>query len=139
FGRSENVALELFRHVDGHDGLLLAGVAVPLLYVLRCRCVGDADQRLRRQCSSGVGCAAAILSRSCPLWVKSGHHSTSASCPLYPQKWTLIGSIGMSALCRKRTSLSTSFCTAFRRSVSAETSPFLRTNRQSTRVFVLAT
>src|SRR5215471_9052430 len=28
FGRSEYVALELFRHVDGHDGLLLAGVAV---------------------------------------------------------------------------------------------------------------
>src|SRR5215471_16328811 len=28
FGRSEYVALEFFRHVDRHDGLLLAGVAV---------------------------------------------------------------------------------------------------------------
>ena len=26
----------------------------------------------------------------CPLWVKSGHWSTSAQCPLYPQKRTLI-------------------------------------------------
>jgi hypothetical protein len=48
FGRSQHVALEPFRYVDGHDGLLLAGVAVPLLLVLRLRRVGDAHQRLRR-------------------------------------------------------------------------------------------
>src|SRR6516162_5366606 len=35
---------------------------------------------------SGVGCTAAILSRSCPLWVKSRHQRMSASCPLYPRK-----------------------------------------------------
>ena len=48
-------------------------------------------------------CTAAILSRSCPLWVKSGHRIRSASCPLYPQKRTLELSGVMSALCQKRT------------------------------------
>ena len=48
-------------------------------------------------------CAVAILSRSCPLWVISGHWSTSASCPLYPQKRTMELNREMSALCQKRT------------------------------------
>ena len=38
-------------------------------------------------------------SRSCPLWVISGHRSTFSPCPLYPQKRTLLEPIGMSALC----------------------------------------
>src|SRR5262249_26078462 len=33
-------------------------------------------------------CTAAIPSRSCPLWVKSGQWGTSDQCPLYPQKQT---------------------------------------------------
>ena len=44
-----------------------------------------------------IGC------QECPLWVKSGHWSTSASCPLYPQKQTLRSAAGMSALCQKQT------------------------------------
>jgi hypothetical protein len=38
---------------------------------------------------SGSSCTAAILSRPCPLWVKSGHRNGSAECPLYPRKRTL--------------------------------------------------
>ena len=48
---------------------------------------------------------AAILTRSCPLWVKSRHCIRSASCPLYPQKRTLELNRVMSALCQKRTLL----------------------------------
>ena len=33
-------------------------------------------------------CTAAILSRPCPLWVKSGHRGTFEPCLLYPQKRT---------------------------------------------------
>src|SRR5215469_12827474 len=33
-------------------------------------------------------CRAAIPSRSCPLWVKSGYRCTSNQCPLYTQKQT---------------------------------------------------
>jgi len=55
---------------------------------------------------SGSGCTAAILRRSCPLWVKSGHRGTSGQCLLYPQKRTLVERVGMSALCQKRTSAS---------------------------------
>jgi hypothetical protein len=33
---------------------------------------------------SGGCCKAAILNRSCPLWVKSGHHRTFKPCLLYP-------------------------------------------------------
>src|SRR5262249_12629511 len=33
-------------------------------------------------------CAAPILSRSCPLWVKSRHSTTAVQCPLHPQKQT---------------------------------------------------
>ena len=47
--------------------------------------------------------SAAILSRSCPLWVKSGHGRMSDRCPLYPQKRTSVERVGMSALCQKRT------------------------------------
>src|SRR5215470_4916654 len=36
----------------------------------------------RRNGVQGSSCTAAILSRSCPLWVKRGHWGTSASCPL---------------------------------------------------------
>ena len=52
---------------------------------------------------SGSSCTAAILSRSCPLWVKSGHWGTSERCPLYPQKRTWISTAVMSALCQKQT------------------------------------
>ena len=51
----------------------------------------------------GSVCTAAILSRSCPLWVKSRHRDISNQCPLYPQKQTFGDTIGMSALCQKRT------------------------------------
>src|SRR5215468_10589699 len=70
---------------------------------------GIFDFRLRRnelrpaEWGSGSVCTAAILSRSCPLWVKSGHSLTSNQCPLYPQKRTLIEPVGTSALCQKRT------------------------------------
>src|SRR5262249_40019032 len=68
-------------------------------------------QGRRRAVSSpgvrGSVCTAAILSRSCPLWVKSRHSATSELSPLYPQKRTLLRVIGMSALGLKRT-----FCTA---------------------------
>jgi hypothetical protein len=36
----------------------------------------------------GIGLQAAILSRQCPLWVKSRHCGISNQCPLYPQKRT---------------------------------------------------
>ena len=55
---------------------------------------------IRRKRSSGSGCGAAILSRSCPLWVKSRHRRTSNQCLLYPQKRTLVQRVGMSALCQ---------------------------------------
>jgi hypothetical protein len=42
---------------------------------------------------SGPGCTATLLNCSCPLWVKSGHWSTSDQCPLYPQKRTLFGTL----------------------------------------------
>jgi len=48
-------------------------------------------------------CTAAILSRSCPLWVKSRHSRRFARCPLYPQKRTSPQRKRMSALCQKRT------------------------------------
>src|SRR6516164_5631819 len=52
-------------------------------------------------------CTAAILSRPCPLWVKSRHRGYLNECPLYPQKQTSEPSRAMSALCQKRT-----FCAA---------------------------
>src|SRR5262249_15320522 len=39
---------------------------------------------------------AAILSRPCPLWVKSGHSLSSDQCPLYLQKRTSEPTRGMS-------------------------------------------
>src|SRR5215472_2520231 len=39
--------------------------------------------------------------QQCPLWVKSGHRSTSGQYPLYPQKRTLELNRAMSALCAK--------------------------------------
>src|SRR5262249_18532941 len=48
-------------------------------------------------------CTATILTRSCPLWVNSGHRGKLEECPLYPQKRTLISTAVMSALCQKRT------------------------------------
>ena len=51
----------------------------------------------------GSVCTAAILTRPCPLWVRSGHWSTSAQCLLYPQKRTSELNRGMSALCQKQT------------------------------------
>jgi len=35
-------------------------------------------------------CVAAILSRSCPLWVRSRHWGSFAPCPLYPRKRTRV-------------------------------------------------
>ena len=52
----------------------------------------------------GSVCTAAILSRSCPLWVKSGHQRCRDRCPLYPQKRTPPECDPMSALCQKQTS-----------------------------------
>ena len=48
-------------------------------------------------------CTAAILSRSCPLWVKSRHSRRFARCQLYPQKRTSPQRKRMSALCQTRT------------------------------------
>src|SRR5262249_58269203 len=48
-------------------------------------------------------CTAAILSCSCPLWVISGHSRRFLRCPLYPQKRTSRHTVGMSAMCHKRT------------------------------------
>ena len=64
---------------------------------------GICGQRNRFQ---GAVCTAAIPSRSCPLWVISGHRKGSAECPLYPQKRTLIERVRMCALCQKRTCVS---------------------------------
>src|SRR5262249_52794875 len=65
-----------------------------------------AQGRRRAVSSPGVQgsvCTAAILSRSCPLWVISGHCAVSDRCPLYPQKRTLPPDRPMSAMCQKRT------------------------------------
>ena len=54
---------------------------------------------------SGSICTAAILSRQCPLWVKSRHRKESAECPLYPRKRTSIEALfirAMRAGCRQR-------------------------------------
>ena len=64
-------------------------------------------------------CTAAILSRPRPLWVRSGHWSTSAQCLLYPQKRTLELSRGMSALCQKQTFCSAANCSLFDHFVGA--------------------
>src|SRR5262249_21687343 len=53
----------------------------------------------RRNGVSGSFCAAAILSRSCPLWVKSRHFGMSDRCPLYPQKRTFLTSCDFTPLC----------------------------------------
>jgi hypothetical protein len=53
---------------------------------------------------SGVSLQGSILSRSCPLWVKSGHHETFNPCPLYPEKRTSLSAIAMSIKCQKQTS-----------------------------------
>src|SRR6516165_6821608 len=42
----------------------------------------------RRNGVQGSSCTAAILSRPCPLWVKSRHRIAAPPCPLYPQKRT---------------------------------------------------
>jgi hypothetical protein len=42
-----------------------------------------AGRRAKR--GTGSGCTAAMLSRSCPLWVKSRHTQCIRACPLYPQ------------------------------------------------------
>src|SRR5262245_16366606 len=44
-----------------------------------------------------------LSTTQCPLWVISGHRSSSNQCPLYPRKRTLIERLGMSALCQKQT------------------------------------
>ena len=61
----------------------------------------------RRNGVPGSACTTAILSRSCPLWVKSGHRGELKGCPLYPRKRTLELGREMSAKCQKQT-----FCDA---------------------------
>src|SRR6516162_9247020 len=56
------------------------------------RCAGVF--RLAESDSEAV-CTAAILSRPCPLWVKSGHRGELKQCPLYPQKQTWISTVVM--------------------------------------------
>jgi hypothetical protein len=46
--------------------------------------------RRRNVCIAQKGTLAAILSRSCPLWVRSGHRGAETARPLYPQKRTLL-------------------------------------------------
>jgi hypothetical protein len=43
------------------------------------------------------------LSCTCPLWAKSGRDGANLQCPLFPRK-TSLDTVGMSALCHKRTS-----------------------------------
>src|SRR6516225_8189263 len=43
-------------------------------------------------------------SRSCPLWVISGHSATSERCLLYLRKQTSLNAVVMSAKCQQRTS-----------------------------------
>jgi hypothetical protein len=71
-----------------------AGLSTTQITVVICR---------RRNGFQRLVCTAAILSRSCPLRVKSRHRGTSTQCPLYPRKRTLKLSLEMSALCQKRT------------------------------------
>src|SRR5262249_46759426 len=49
-------------------------------------------------------CITANLDHQCPLWVKSRHSRISARCPLYPQKWTSVERVEMSAKCQKKRS-----------------------------------
>ena len=44
-----------------------------------------------------------VLTRSCPLWVRSRHFVTTAQCPLFPRKRTCIAAIGTSTLCQDQT------------------------------------
>jgi hypothetical protein len=40
------------------------------------------DAAIAQEWDSGLVCTAAILSRPCPLWVKSGHQGQLNECPL---------------------------------------------------------
>src|SRR5262249_56176999 len=60
-----------------------------------------------RQCGDGRAVGVAKIEpglRQCPHWVKSRHRIASTPRPLYPQKRTSRNTVGMSALCQKRTS-----------------------------------
>ena len=46
-----------------------------------------------RNGAQGSSFTAAILSRECPLWVKSRHRNSSVGCPLYPRKRTSVDSV----------------------------------------------
>src|SRR5262249_49773992 len=61
----------------------------PLLTMLGLRVV--LPNRFRRL-AAHIACWS--FGRRCPLWVKSGHRSTSNQCPLYPQEQTLMDGIG---------------------------------------------
>ena len=51
-----------------------------------------------RNGAQGSSCTAAILSRECLLWVRSGHAALKFRCPLYPRKRTLPGECPLSAI-----------------------------------------
>ena len=51
----------------------------------------------------GGHCKAAILNRSCPLWVKSCRGANKLGCPLYPRKLPRLSPTGASALGHNRT------------------------------------
>jgi hypothetical protein len=59
---------------------------------------GICDQRN----GSVVTFQAMILSRPCPLWVKSRHDPLKSRCPLYPQKRTSLSVVAMSACAKSR-------------------------------------
>jgi hypothetical protein len=71
---------------------------------MRRPCVSLGPRRNMPLGVQGSVCAAAILSRSCPLWVKTRHDTLKSPCPLYPRKRTFLSAVSMSALCHKRTS-----------------------------------
>jgi hypothetical protein len=48
------------------------------------------DAAIAQEWDSGLVCTAAILSRPCPLWVKSRHIGSSDQCPLYARKQTFV-------------------------------------------------
>jgi hypothetical protein len=63
-------------------------------------CIDDYSRDLRlTKWGSGAVCTAGILSRSCPLWVISGHCRRTSECPLYSRKRTSTGAVAMSAKC----------------------------------------
>jgi hypothetical protein len=67
----------------------------------------------------------------CPLWVRSGHWSTSNQCLLYPQKRTLRSAAGMSASLIGRLRSSASGYPRLRRRHHSRARASLRTRRKA--------